>query len=133
MRSGRRVLQFALAATGLLISIYLTLYHYAGVPLVCSETGLINCASVLNSPLASIFGIPIAVYGMVFFVVAILLLFQKNLDAIAVWNLFGVGSVVYFVYLEHVIGSICIWCTAVHLTAIILFAISVYDLMRKAA
>jgi uncharacterized membrane protein len=131
MFSGIRKIQFLLAIVGLGISVYLTLYHYAGIPLVCSASGLINCESVLNSPLSSVFGIPIAVLGLVFFGAELALLFIQNIDGVIIWNLIGVGSVIYFVYLESVIGKICIWCTGVHLVVVALFGLAAYELMKK--
>lgn len=126
-----RVAQFVAALLGLLIATYLTLYHYAGIPLVCSSQGLINCESVLNSPYAYLFGLPIAVYGIVFFVGEFVALLTKHADVIAIWNLIGVGSVVYFVYLERMIGKICIWCTGVHVIVVFLFGVSAYQILKK--
>jgi uncharacterized membrane protein len=133
MPSRIRTAQYAAAIVGLAISIYLTLYHYAGIPLVCSDTGIINCGSVLNSPLAYILGIPIAVIGIVFFLGEFVVLYTGNLDAITIWNLIGIGSVVYFINLERIIGKICAWCTGVHVIVVILLVLSVYEMLGKGA
>ena len=51
------------------MSIYLTLTHYTKVvALVCSNNGAINCEKVTTSPQSMVFGIPVAVLGLVFFV-----------------------------------------------------------------
>ncbi len=120
-----------LSLIGLAISIYLTAYHYAGVKLICSTTGLINCENVLNSPYAYIFGIPIAVYGVIFFGIELLLLRRNNLDFVFVWNGIGIGSVLYFMYLEWRIGSICIWCTGTHIVVLTLLLLSVSQVMKQ--
>ena len=39
----------AMAVAGLAISIYLTTVHYAGVPLVCTNTGTIDCSAACVS------------------------------------------------------------------------------------
>lgn len=128
----RTILIFSLLALlGLGISIYLTLYHYAGIPLICSDTGIVNCANVLNSSLASIFGIPIAIFGIIFFIGEFILIYIKNPEFLIIWNALGIGSVVYFVYLESVIGSICAWCTAVHVITVLLFGLSVREITIK--
>lgn len=124
------IAQYVLAVIGLSISIYLTLYHYAGVPLVCSNSGIIDCASVLNSQYAFVFGVPIAAFGIIFFVVEFAVLYLSNLDAILIWNLIGIGSVAYFIDIERLVGKICIWCTGVHVTVLLLLAISVYEVWK---
>ena len=126
-----RIAQFAAAFLGLAISAYLTLYHYAGVPLVCSAHGLVDCASVLNSQYAYVFGLPLALYGVVFFIVEFAVLLRRNSDGIALWNMIGAGAVVYFVDIERMVGHICEWCTAVHIIVIFLLGISLYDVLRK--
>ena len=114
-----------LSALGLLISIYLTAYHYAGVPLVCSDQGVINCANVLNSPYAVLFGVPIAVLGLVFFLAEILVILKfKNKDWVVLYNTVGIGFVIYYIYTEYLVGSVCIYCTAVHLITLALLIFS---------
>ena len=49
-RSKSQVLLLALSLLGVAIAIYLTTVHYENVPLVCSESGLVNCTRVLSSP-----------------------------------------------------------------------------------
>ncbi len=120
-----------LSLLGLAISVYLTAYHYAGIPLVCSDKGVINCNNVLNSPISYIFGIPIAVYGIPFFAVELALsLFTRNRDAVMLWNVLGIAMVAYFVYLEYRIGNICIWCTSVHVIVVALLGLSAYQLVK---
>ena len=130
MRFGRRELQIALAIAGLVVASYLTLYHYAGIPLACSSNGIINCSSVLNSKYAYILGVPIAVYGVIFFVVELGLLVLGNQDALMVWSMAGLGSVFFFIYIEYLVGHICEWCTSVHVIVLALFIISAHEIMH---
>lgn len=130
-RDRLRIAEYTASVVGLAIAVYLTLYHFAGVPLVCSDSGLINCASVLNSQYAYVFGIPIAVFGIVFFGVAIALLYIRNMDAVMVWDLIGIGSVVYFLDIERLVGHICAWCTMVHVIVLFLFVSAVYRMRKK--
>jgi uncharacterized membrane protein len=123
---------YAAATLGFLISLYLTLYHYIGIPLACSTSGgLIDCASVLNSPYAYILGIPMAVFGMIFFAVFLILLYINNKDSILIWNLIGIGTVVYLLDIEHIVGHICIWCTAVHVLVLALLVLTIYRTIHK--
>src|SRR5579884_3301690 len=72
----------ALALVGIVISIYLTVEHYAKIPLFCSTTGIINCASVLNSQYSIVPGtkIPITFPGLLWFL---------GSGGLAVWGLIG--------------------------------------------
>jgi uncharacterized membrane protein len=126
-----RRFQFGLSVLGLIISMYLTAYHYTSVvPLACPDTGIINCANVLNSPYAYLFGIPIAVFGVLFFVVEIYSLLRLGMDQRFLINSIGIGFVAYFIYLEYRIGNICIYCTTVHVIVVLLFALSLYEELR---
>ncbi len=126
-----RTASTALSVIGLAIALYLTVYHYFGIPLVCSTTGIINCENVLSSNLAYLLGIPIAVYGVIFFALELLLIYFGDKEMMLVYNAVGIGGVAYFIYTEYVIGSICLYCTAVHLIVISLFIMGLYEIMHK--
>ncbi len=126
--SGANRWRLILAGLGLLDSAYVTLVHYtAAVPLACPETGIINCAQVLTSPQSVVLGLPLGVWGVVWFLVLGALVWRASSAAGAalprrLWVVVGMLSVVYFVYLElAVIGKICIFCTGVHLIVVALF------------
>lgn len=117
----------ALALAGLLIAGYLTLLHYdRSVPLVCSAGSLVNCETVLTSPSATVLGMPVAVWGVVWFAVAMvlaMLLVRREghgesgaLRRVSLaWTGVATAVVLYLVYQEvGVIGKLCAWCTAVH-------------------
>lgn len=118
-------IRLALAVAGLLISAYLTLVHYdTAVPIACTNTGIINCADVLTSAQSVWFGLPVAVFGMAWFLVAGGLAVAglragdpaRWRQASLAWTLVGAATVVFLVYEELVvINRICEWCTMVHL------------------
>jgi len=59
-----------LVVIGLADAAYLTVTHFTTtVHLACSGSGTIDCEKVTTSPQAYILGIPVAVLGLVFFVV----------------------------------------------------------------
>ncbi|HEX4256121.1 MAG TPA: vitamin K epoxide reductase family protein, partial [Streptosporangiaceae bacterium] len=64
---------FVLALIGLGVSIYLTYAHYTESALAgCTETtGVVNCGKVTTSPQSVVFGIPVAVLGLAFYVFAV--------------------------------------------------------------
>lgn len=135
-----QILIFALSLLGIAISIYLTSVHYANVPLVCSTTGLIDCASVLSSPYSVVPGttIPITVPGLAWCLVMAGLAFaswrlwpqRQNLRiAEFVWSLIGMLTVLYLVYAELVrLHRICAWCTALHVAILVIFLITILNL-----
>jgi uncharacterized membrane protein len=124
MQKSRKI-EIATAAIGLLVSVYLVLYHYSSIPLLCSSSGVINCGYVLHSSYSYLFGVPVAVYGMVFFIAELLLIKRRNAEYQLMLNAIGVSFVAYFLYVEYVLGAICEYCTVVHAAVVLLFAISI--------
>ena len=121
------------AVVGLIVSIYLTLVHYfPAVPLACSESGVINCENVLTSQYALILGIPVAVYGIAFFVAELIaILFIKNNDYFLALSGIGIAFVGYFIYAEYMVKSICIYCTTVHICTLALLIIAIMQDKKK--
>jgi uncharacterized membrane protein len=121
---------------GLGVSTYLTIAHYgSSITLACPNTGAINCEKVTTSPQSVIFGVPVAVLGLVFFA-AIL-----SLSTARAWRradllprlsrlglaATGVGFAMYLIYTElFTIHAICLWCTSAHVLALLLFGIAIF-------
>jgi uncharacterized membrane protein len=58
-----------LSVAGLAVSVYLTVDHFTTRPvLACPATATVNCEKVLTSSWANVLGIPVALYGLVFFI-----------------------------------------------------------------
>jgi uncharacterized membrane protein len=126
-----------LSVLGLAVAVYLTYSHYtAGAKGVLScpfgggGSGTIDCAAVLTSGWSTILGLPVALYGAVFFVFMIfinlpamwrsesLLVARLRLAAVCA----GMLSVIYLVGVELLaVHKICIWCTSVHILEFALF------------
>jgi len=124
-------LTVALSAAGLGVSGYLTAAHYTSPSLlVCSASGAIDCAKVTTSSASRLFGIPVAVLGLVWFVpmlgLSLPAVWRSPDSRVAVarlaWVTAGIGFVVYLIYAElFVVGAICLWCSTVHLAVFLLF------------
>ncbi len=123
-----------LSIAGLGIATYLTITHFDKVALVCSDNGAINCAKVTSSPQSVIFGIPVAMLGLAFFVPMIALCLPvawRTADrrvhlARLILSITGVGMIIYLISAEFfVIKAICLWCSGVHVITFILFVIIV--------
>ncbi len=137
---------FLLALAGLGVSAYLTYAHYNESALLgCSESGLVNCQKVTTSAQSYVFGIPVAVLGLAFYVFLVPAMspwawrlarretpiarwVSDNLGIIRLVSLFaGVGFVLYLLYAElFIIGSICLYCTSVHAITFVLFVLVVF-------
>jgi uncharacterized membrane protein len=125
-------LRLALVLVGLGISAYLTAVHYHGAPLYCRTRGIVDCEQVVTSPESVVLGLPLALWGVVWFVLAGVLAWPREPWEERVrswrrlWAAVGALAVVYFVYLEFVvIGHVCLWCSAVHLIVLVLLALEV--------
>ncbi len=127
------------AAVGLGVSIYLTIAHYTTtVTLACPQTATVNCQKVTSSAQSMFLGMPVAVLGTAYFAVMLLLCLPAAWRAGGpgplrwLWwlrplaALAGVGFVAWLVYAElFILDAICLWCTAVHVLALVLFAVIV--------
>ena len=125
-----------LSLGGLGVSVYLTIAHYnTAVSLACPATSTINCEKVTTSPQSMVFGIPVAVLGLAFYV------FLAAANSPWAWRVTwpplrwarvgsmvaGILFVLYLVYAElFSIRAICLWCTSVHVITFILFVLIVF-------
>jgi len=131
-----QITTLVLALAGLGVSIYLTIAHFTESSLAgCSESGLVNCTKVTTSAESYVFGIPVAVLGLAFFVFAVAIMspwaWQSPRREIHLARLasmvVGIGFVLYLIYAELIIiGSICLYCTSVHAITFVLFVLTVF-------
>ncbi len=117
-----------IALIGLATSVYLALIATFGISAACPAGQIINCDAVLGSAYARTFGVPNGYLGIAFFIAALALIYLKKTEPLVLVNAVGSGFVAYFVYAEYMIGSICIYCTLVHICTLLLLAISLYEL-----
>ena len=124
---------FTLSLAAVAIGSYLTVTHYADpAALACPDTGIVNCTLVTTSSWSVVAGVPLALLGLVWGAVITALTVPWAWRARAAWvdrlrlALAGAGAamVLYLVYVELFrIGAICLWCTAMHFTAVCLFGV----------
>lgn len=127
--AGRTTL--VLALLGLAVSVYLTIEHYsASTTLACPATAAFDCAKVTTSKWSSIAGVPVAVLGLVFFVVLTglsLLAGRRAADLRVVATVVGAFMVLWLVYVElFLVDSLCLWCTGVHVITLALLGTTVW-------
>ncbi len=125
-----------LAVIGTLLSAYLTFEHFTqNQTLACSTTATVNCQKVTESQWSSFLGIPVALLGLGFFIVMVVLCLPRLMRAPGrLWDAVrltlagtGLAFALYLVFAElfH-IGAICLWCTAVHVVTLLLLLIFVF-------
>jgi uncharacterized membrane protein len=125
-----------LSLAGLAVAGYLTYEHYTGSStLACSDKGIVNCLAVTTSSYSKVAGVPVAVLGLVFF--ALMLVLQlpaawRRTEPVVRqvrmgWAVVGLGTVLYLLYTElFSIDAICLWCTAVHVLTFAVFVSTVW-------
>lgn len=123
---------WVLSLVGLGIATYLTYEHYTGnETLACSAGDNFNCLKVTTSEWSMIGPIPVAVFGLIFFVGMVVLcapwLWQLRVPVLDMLRLagviVGVLSALYLVWVELFrVDAICLWCTGVHIITVLLLA-----------
>ena len=128
------VTTLVLSVLGLADSAYQTYTHYSGAGLLgCSATGD-PCVLVQHSAEAYVFGIPVALLGVAFYLVMVALCspwaWRSAVPAVGRLRLAcaaaGMGFVLYLIYAELVeLGRICPYCTSVHIIMFLIFSLLV--------
>lgn len=124
-----------LSIIGIADSLYLTIAHYSEkVTLACPDTGIINCAKVTTSSYSEVFGIPIALFGLIFFVGMLAAqspyLWNSGSKIIrngrVLYSITGILAIFWLVYVElHKLHAICLYCTGVHALTFLLFVTTI--------
>jgi uncharacterized membrane protein len=136
------VTTLVLSVCGLIDSSYQCYADLTGTGLAGCSTRADACVVVQHSAEAYIFGIPVAVFGVVFYVFMVAIcspqawrsrlpaLHRARLAAAVV----GMGFVLYLIYAELVeVGQICPYCTSVHVITFALFALIVFQASAPSA
>jgi uncharacterized membrane protein len=122
-----------LSLVGFGIALYLTVEHYTGnTTLSCPVNSTLNCEKVTTSPQSMLLGVPVALLGLIFFTVMVVISLPMLWRASLLWLAWlrlamvvgGMGFVIYLVYSElFTIKAICLWCTGVHVVTFLLFVL----------
>lgn len=123
-----------LAIAGIAVAGYLTYVHYNLGALVC---GIGDCETVQASEYSVVFGIPIAILGLLAYLgLAVLIIGRSvvpeyaDLANLVILFILITGTIYYgyLTYLElNVINAVCQWCVA---SAVITVALLVVELFR---
>jgi uncharacterized membrane protein len=102
----------------------------------------LDCNTVLGSGYSQIFGIPLELFAVAYFVVNLILVymvtfgspkvFGKALTTLFGWRFVGLMIVPYLVFIEFIVlKAICIYCTIMHAAIIADFVIITYFLFFR--
>lgn len=110
-----------IALLGIVLTLFLWSIHFKGTQNVdpfipCTPNG--GCEEVLTSKYSKMFGVPVAIFGLFYYLYILLISFQREfIKHTLLNNLLTTGIIwgfIYTIYLRYldifVIRSICIWC-----------------------
>lgn len=127
------MIAIVVAFIGFIDATYLTAMYYLGATPACS---VLRCELVTTSEYATVFGLPIALFGALYYLTAIVLLAayidKKDIRFLRVFFLITILSfffTLWLVYLQlFVIKAICLYCMISATTSTILFLFAIYFL-----
>lgn len=125
---------------GFMDTAYLTVTKLMGLTLKCGTS--VSCSVVSNSPYASIFGIPLSLLGMIFYLViffgALAYREFENTKVLAAVSFFTVAGLLMSIYLTgiqaFVLNTFCRFCLFSAFTSTVLFILGMkvlFDLKQK--
>ncbi len=134
---------FGLWSSAMVVVVYY--YLNESLPFCPSSTffGIaLDCNKVLGSSYSMVFGVPLELLAVVYFVVNLLLvffiafggerLFETSIDVLFIWRFIGILIVPYLVFVEvFLIKAICLYCTIMHIAIVADFAIISYLLFFR--
>ena len=122
---------------GFLDATYITLKHYLGVPITCSI--LNGCEKVTTSVYSTVFNIPVALIGSVYYLIifALIILYldtKKETIFYTASKITALGFIasIWFTYLQiFVLKAFCFYCLVSSGTSTILFILGIIALKLK--
>jgi uncharacterized membrane protein len=109
-----RIAAALVALAGIAVAGYLTWAHFADSPVVCVAGG--GCETVQESDYAEVAGVPVALLGLIAYMVVLALVAWDGPTArlgAAMLALVGLLFGMYLLALQlFVIDAICVWCLA---------------------
>ena len=129
------IILFIIALVGFADASFLTIEHYENRIPPCTTAG---CETVLTSAYSNILGIPVALLGMIYYLLISIGLFahiegkhEPSLRAVLLITVCGFIMSIWFVAVQaFVIHSYCLYCLGSATISTVLFASSVYVLKK---
>lgn len=119
-----------LSVLGIGVATYLVYVHYAGIEPVCGTGG---CEKVQTSDYADLAGVPVALLGLIGYVLifaALVVDGEWGRMGAALMSLIGFGFSAYLTYREiFTIEAICYWCVGSAILLTLLAIVTVWRLV----
>jgi len=134
---------FGLWASMMVLTIYYTLRQaLPACPLQQGPGIVLNCETVLSSGYSEVFGIPLELFAVAYFIINLLLVYlivsgsdrlsRLSLNILFGWRFLGIAIVPYLIFVElFLVKAICVYCTIMHVAIIADFIIISYFLFYK--
>jgi len=129
----------ALVVLGLLVSIYMTIYKVTSNNAMCLGSG--DCSTVNASSYSEVYGIPVAVFGVLGYAAILMVLYFENRNRFLMQNstlmIFGMALTgflftVWLIYVEvALLKALCPFCVTSQTAMTIIFIIAVMRLIRQ--
>jgi len=124
------------------LEVFTTYYYLRQTPPGCTPGGFLDCDKVLGSSYSQVFGIPLELFAVAYFVVNLALvyliafgserMYRLSMKMIFGWRFLGLLLVPYLVIIElFILHALCIYCTTMHVAIVADFAIISYLLFYK--
>jgi uncharacterized membrane protein len=124
----------AACVIGIAVAAYLTYVHYAHTAPVCTTGG---CETVQKSKYAELAGVPVALLGLITYVVLLGIAFVRGVSAALAGAFVALVGVVFSGYLLWAqlgpIGAICQWCLGNDLTIAVVATLYVVRMLTETA
>ena len=118
-----------LAIIGLLLSIYALYVEKKSLNKkyrpVCDINNRVSCTKAFSSSYGKILGIPNSVFGIIFYVIILILNALNNIQIIFYLAVISVLGSIYLAYVSHIkLKTFCIICNSIYLVNILLLIFS---------
>lgn len=122
-------IMIGLASLGILVAAYLVYHHYSGTPTACLVSG--GCQAVQNSQWSKLFGIPVALIGLVGYILILASLWLRGEWGRIISCALCFGGAAFSLYLTYhelfSVKQICQWCVS---SQLIILALAVCSSIR---
>ncbi len=124
------IISVILSIIGIMLSVYLLDESRVLSSSFCEISGRISCSSVIQSKYSKFLGLPMAFYGLLWFITSGILAFlslkiQKARLGLFMWGIIGLVGVFVLNYIELIlINAFCLYCGFAHVIAASIFGLS---------
>ena len=125
-----KYLVLTLIILGILDAAYLSYEHFSGIIPPCPAHpvlgSFVDCGRVLTSKYATIFGVPLAIIGLAYYLFLLVIRSKKFLFLATTFAGVLIYAVLMYIQL-FILKSLCLYCTASAVITLLLFFLGVFE------